>query len=378
MKALELAKANGVSPGARCFSRLIDAHGVVGDLPGAAAVLDEALASLSSPPAARKRPPPDAQLFASLMKWVAVAGDSERAEQTMELARRSLAGSSSSSSVEEDDDGDGTEEEGQQGGDLKKRAADGRRARGRGRGLSSEAAAVGDETADIVLSKLFAETLFQSWWQHDQSMKRKRKTTSSSSSSSEKLAAALEAWRELLLSSPLPSPLPSSSSLSSSSSFNNNGDNETSSSSSPLPASFSLDLHSFNHWSAQLALLDALKKLLDSLPAVAVAAAGKKETEGQNSSNFFPDLLVITGRGNRSKDRGAPPVRRAALSLLHSLGCPAALVKGNDGCVVVKGSALAELFTRERASGRSFGVEEHSRDLVGLDFHREVSLANRL
>ena len=164
-----------------------------------------------------------------------------------------------------------------------------------------------------------------------------------------------------------------------------------------LPSSFSLDLHSFNHWSAQLALLEALKKLLplldrsqeDSLPlplpaaAAAVPSPWEEESEDEGSLPppplFFPDLLVITGRGNRSKDRGAPPVRRAALSLLHALGCPAALARGNDGCVVVRGSALAALFARERAKGKSFGVEEHAGDLVGLDFSSmEISLANRL
>lgn len=60
-------------------------------------------------------------------------------------------------------------------------------------------------------------------------------------------------------------------------------------------------------------------------------------------------------------------MRRAALSLLHRLGCPAALAEGNDGCVVVRGPALAELLEREKRAGRSFGVEEHAADFVGLE-----------
>ena len=364
-----------------------------------------------------------------MMRWVALAGDAERAEETMRLAREALAvaggrggpspglllevggaekeGSGGSNGVgggggnrgERSSEGiDGSSsssnsssfeiEDGTGGWGLKEKAA-ARRRKGAAAAASSSAGAAADaDSPDIVLSKLFVETLFQSWWQDSRINNKgsKKAIPSSSSEKEKKLAAALEAWRELLLSSPLPLPQPSSPSSSQSPAAAADRGNV-----SPLPSYFSLDLHSFNHWSAQLALLEALKRLLPLLPPQssqeAAAEDGNEDFWPSNpsgepfhssSSSSFPSLLVITGRGNRSKDRGAPPVRRAALSLLHRLGCPAALAEGNDGCVVVRGAALADLFARERARGRGFEVGEHAADLVGLDFHREISLANRL
>ncbi|KAK9811682.1 hypothetical protein WJX72_008308 [[Myrmecia] bisecta] len=89
-----------------------------------------------------------------------------------------------------------------------------------------------------------------------------------------------------------------------------------------------LDLHTYNHWTAQLALLSALQRLL--------------EKRQQNPKEPRSDLRVVAGRGKRSVARGQPVIREVAVRFLQGL-LPVSLDPENEGLVVVRRKPLIDL-----------------------------------
>lgn len=78
-----------------------------------------------------------------------------------------------------------------------------------------------------------------------------------------------------------------------------------------------------------------------------------------------PDIIVITGRGNRSRTRGQPVVRHAVLAFLQALGLPVRLGAGNDGVVVVRGADVERLLDEARARGVAWAPAALAHALVG-------------
>ncbi|KAL4458379.1 hypothetical protein ABPG75_013244 [Micractinium tetrahymenae] len=113
-----------------------------------------------------------------------------------------------------------------------------------------------------------------------------------------------------------------------------------------------VDLHGYSPWTAQLAVLGVLRRLL---------AVHEAEQGGITAHLSRVDL--ITGRGNRSARRHRPVVREAVLEMLQHL-LPVAFSRANDGLLVLEARHLRRLFDSMLAEGRGFSLPDMQHCLV--------------
>ncbi|GAB4822122.1 hypothetical protein N2152v2_009168 [Parachlorella kessleri] len=115
------------------------------------------------------------------------------------------------------------------------------------------------------------------------------------------------------------------------------------------PGTALLDLHAHSPWTAQLAVLDVLQRLL----------RGYRVDKGAS----VPQLEVVTGRGNRSLVRNKSPLRDCTLALLQQL-VTVRVARNNDGLLVVESKHMERLLRHMARKGRSFSLQDMKEHLV--------------
>ena len=136
-----------------------------------------------------------------------------------------------------------------------------------------------------------------------------------------------------------------------------------------------VDLHHMSPWTAQLALLAALDRLLvagwrGGRSFVDGAGRSSSRRSGHRNPASFPTptppptppptplpptpppaIHIITGIGRRSRAKLTSGVRHAVIRLLHNLGLPVRLGPTNEGVVMLGAKDLASLFAGCDGSG---------------------------